>query len=71
MAWPQLARLVGIAWVIGVFGMGAALIVNGRLGANRALMIILFFAALPGAMIYRWAKLHWEKKPRPTRNRRR
>jgi hypothetical protein len=71
MTRPELARLVGIAWMIGVLVMGAVLIINGRLEANRASMIIFCFAALPGAMIYRWGKLHGEKELRPTRNRRR
>ena len=69
MTKPQIARLVGVVWLLIVLTMGAILIVNGRLQTNRASMVILFFAMLPRVMIYRWGKLRWEEDLRPTRKR--
>lgn len=61
----KLAKWLGLSWVAGIAIAGSILIISGRLGTNRASMVLLFLAALPGAMSYRWGAADWEADLRP------
>jgi hypothetical protein len=63
----NLSKWLGLLWVAGIAIAGGILIIFGRLGANRASMVFLFFALLPGAMAYRWGVADWESDLRPAR----
>ncbi len=63
----KLSKWLGLLWVAGIAVAGSILIIFGRLGANRASMVLLFFALLPGAMAYRWGAADWESDLRPIR----
>lgn len=48
------ARIVGVIWMAGIALAGVALIGSGMLHGRRGDIYILFGAALPGVLIFRW-----------------
>ena len=65
------ARIAGLIWLILVALAGVTLLVVHAMGkagvsSNRALIYIVFGAALPGVMLYRWGRGAHER-PIPTR----
>jgi hypothetical protein len=62
------ARLVGVLWILSVVLAGIVLIAAGMLRSGRGNMLVLFGAALPGALLFRWGQLERsspESLPRP------
>ena len=50
------ARIAGIVWVIGALAGWAALLMLGRLHGGRGDVLLLFLAAGPGLLAYRWGR---------------
>ncbi len=50
-------RLFGIIWMIAIALAGIVLVGSGRVRGNRAMIYLLFCAALPGILAYRWGTL--------------
>jgi drug/metabolite transporter (DMT)-like permease len=51
------ARIAGLAWLALVAMAGVVLMVRaGVIGSNRGLLYMVFAAALPGVMLYRWGR---------------
>ena len=49
------ARIFGLVWMAGIAVAGIVLMVSGKsLGNGRGFLYILFGAALPGVLSYRW-----------------
>jgi hypothetical protein len=52
----QAARITGIVWMILIAVCGLLLLGSGMLHGNRGVIYILFAAALPGFLLYRWGR---------------
>jgi hypothetical protein len=52
----QAARIAGIIWMVLIAFSGLLLLGSGILRGNRADFLILFCAALPGFLLYRWGR---------------
>lgn len=50
------ARWAGLLWIIAVGASGAILVAQGLLHLNRATMVMLFCAMLPGVLAMRWSR---------------
>ena len=50
------ARIAGLVWVIGTLAGWAILVASGRLHGGRGQVLLLFIAAGPGLLAYRWGR---------------
>ena len=50
------ARIAGLVWMIGTLAGWAALVALGRLHGGRGEVLLLFVAAGPGILAYRWGR---------------
>ena len=50
------ACIIGLLWMVGVAFAGVVLLGSGKFQGSRAYMSLLFCAALPGLLIFRWGK---------------
>jgi len=50
------AQILGVAWMATVALAGIVLLGSGVLRGGRGEMFLLFFAALPGILIFRWVR---------------
>jgi hypothetical protein len=52
----RFARIAGIVWMIGMLAGWAVLVALGRLHCGRGPVLLLFLAAGPGILAYRWGR---------------
>jgi hypothetical protein len=50
------ARIAGLVWVIAMLAGWAALVASGHLHGRRGDVLLLFIAAGPGILAYRWGR---------------
>jgi hypothetical protein len=52
----RFARIAGIVWVVGMLAGWATLVALGTLHGRRSDVLLLFVAAAPGLLAYRWGR---------------